>query len=622
MVQKYFNSKGLAIFISLLILFLHYYIRTYNYGNWVNVLGWDVLAYYLYLPFTFIYHDPGMTNQAVVDHIFQTYNPSSTFYQAYKIDNGNWVSMYSIGFAILFSPFFFIAHAWASISGSYPADGFSFPYQYIIGNGVMIYIVAGVFVIRKVLLHFFSERITCLVMLCMLLGTNYFHEATTNDTMPHAMLFTAYSIILWLTIKWHQQPNYKAANWLGFILGLTILSRGSEIVAIFIPLLWNIYDRKSLLEKLNLIRLNYRQLLFAVACAFITPLIQMIWWKAITGSFIFQSYQNTEGFDWGGDYISKVLFSYKKSWFVYTPMIMLPIIGIYFMRKLERKYFLAFAIFFLTNFWLLASWAAWWQGGSFGMRYFVESYAVMAVPFGFFIKRISNTHFIAKSAIYLVACFFLFLNLFQTWQFNNWMIDGYAMTKEYYWKIFLKTHATDEDKKLMEIHRDFKSEEHFANPDDYNKKTIGFCDFEKINSISIEDKFIDTTVFVSPPNSCKITSEHIYSPTFRMPYSSISKKEHFWVRVNVDYYPVYDLKESPVSLVINFNHRNRYNLKYKGFDFGKDGYKLNEWNHLTVDYLTPYPLTLDDEMQVYVYLKGDKPVYIDNLHIEAFERKW
>jgi len=38
---------------------------------------------------------------------------------------------YSIGQAIQFSPFFFIAHAWASSSAQYEADGFSFPYEFM-----------------------------------------------------------------------------------------------------------------------------------------------------------------------------------------------------------------------------------------------------------------------------------------------------------------------------------------------------------------------------------------------------------------------------------------------------------------------------------------------------------
>jgi hypothetical protein len=619
---KYLNSKSLCIFLAVLIFLLHYYIREYNYNHWTNILGWDVLSYYLYLPFTFIYHDPGLVNQSVVDHIFEQYRPSGTFYQAFHLPNGNWVSTYTCGLAILYLPFFFIAHLWASLSHSYPADGFSFPYQFCIANGVMLYIVAGIFVIRKVLLSFFNDRITSIVIALLLIGTNYLHETLAEECMPHAILFTAYALILLLTIQWHRQPNIKIAAWLGFIMGFAILIRGSEIVLIVIPLLWNIYDKDSFKNKWTLIRKNSFHILVAVLCFLVIPFLQMLFWKKITGSFIFQSYQNTEGFDWGGDYIMKVLFAYKKSWFLYTPMIILPIIGIYFMKKMYRPAFWSVFLFFILNFYLIASWAAWWQGGSFGMRYFVESYAVMAIPFGFFLKKMGEQKFLLKSLITLLAGFFLFLNIFQTWQFNNWILDGYAMTKDYYWKVFLKTRVSDEDKKLKEIDRNFTTFQEFQNQQDYVKHTLGYFDFDSINSIPVESFFLDSVHALSPPFSCRLTKEHIYSPTFRMPYNTITKREHAFIRVTLSYFPVYDLKESPASIVIHFDHKGRFTNNYRGYNLEDQTYKLNQWNRISADYLTPYPLSEDDKLVVYVYLRGEKELYIDNLHIEAFERKW
>lgn len=616
------NSKVTAISIAVIILISHYLIREFNYNHWSNTLGWDVLAYYLFLPFTFIYHDPGMVNQSVIEHIFQVYEPSSTFYQAYQIPNGNWVSVYTLGFAILFAPFFFIAHLWATVSSTYPADGFSFPYQYCIANGVMIYIVAGIFILRKVLLHFFSDRITSLVLILLLLGTNYFHEATSEETMPHAILFAGYAWMLWLVIRWHEKPKMRTAAWLGFVLGFMILSRGSELLALAIPILYNVYDKASVKAKLNLLKQHYKQIIVAAATFMIVPFIQMIQWKFVTGSWVFYSYQNTEGFDWNGEHISKVLFSYKKGWFVYTPMIILPIIGIWFMRKMNKEAFWSVTIFFITNFYLLSSWAAWWQGGSFSMRYFVESYAVMAIPFGFFIQKVTEQKLLLRTPVFLIAFFFLFLNLFQTWQFNKWWIDGYAMTKEYYWRIFLKTNVSDEDKKLKEISRTFVSLQPFTDPENYNQRTIGFADFDSINTIFIEPEFLDTSVFLSPPYSCRITKEKIYSPTFRIPFNQITKKEHAFIRVSFYYYAAEEMKDTPASLGIYLDHKNRFVNGFRGLDLEKENFKPNEWNLATFEYLTPYPLSWNDRLTVFVYLRGDKPVWIDNFKVDAFERKW
>jgi hypothetical protein len=292
------------------------------------------------------------------------------------------------------------------------------------------------------------------------------------------------------------------------------------------------------------------------------------------------------------------------------------------MRKRNREVFWPVLIFFLTNFYLLSSWAAWWQGGSFGMRYFVESYAVMAIPFGFFLQQVAEQKWWIRWLTGAVAAFFLFLNLFQTWQFNKWWIDGYAMTKEYYWKIFLKTNVTEEDKKLKEINRTFVSLQPFTDPENYNSRTIGYADFDSINTIFIDPDFLDSTVSLSPPFSCLITKEKIYSPTFRIPFNQITKKEHAFIRVSFYYYPVEDLKNAWASLGIYLDHKNRFVNSFRGLDLEKENYKLNEWNRITFDYLTPYPLSWDDRLTVFVYVRGDKPIRIDNFKVVAFERKW
>jgi len=103
-----------------------------------NILCWDVFGYYLYLPLKFIYHDLGLHDESIVHSILEQYNNSETFYQAIRLPEGNHVMKYSMGLSILYSPFFFIGHIIAKLSG-YAADGFSDPYQFSIFFGGIIY---------------------------------------------------------------------------------------------------------------------------------------------------------------------------------------------------------------------------------------------------------------------------------------------------------------------------------------------------------------------------------------------------------------------------------------------------------------------------------------------------
>ena len=128
-----------------------------NEKYFTNELEWDVFSYYMYLPFTFIYDDVGMQHRDVVDTVFKKYNLPGTYYQAYQLENGNYTPNYTMGFALLWSPFFFIGHVWAKTAG-YAVDGWSFPYQFSIASGVLIYILIGLFFLRKILLHYRHRR--------------------------------------------------------------------------------------------------------------------------------------------------------------------------------------------------------------------------------------------------------------------------------------------------------------------------------------------------------------------------------------------------------------------------------------------------------------------------------
>ena len=620
--KNIFNSRNVAILISIFILFAHFYLRIVNYNDFSNVLGWDVMAYYIYLPFTFIYHDPGITNQAIVDTIFSTYHPSGTFYQAFQLPNGNWSPMYTMGFALLFMPFFFIGHLWAYMR-NYPMDGFSYPYQVAVSSGVMIYIIAGVFIIRKVLLKFFSDKVTLWVLVFLLLGTNYFHEAIIDECGPHASLFAFFAMTLYLTIRWHEKPTFKISFFLGLVMGITILARGSSIVLFLIPVLWNVYNKETFVDKWKIFLKNWKQVLVAGIGFMIFPLIQMIFWKFITGSFIFNTYKVTPGFDWLDPHISDVLYSYKKGWLVYTPMVILPLIGLYFTFKQNKQIYLSLLLFVVFNFYFISSWGTWWGGGSMGHRYFVESYALLALPFGYLLQWTSKKRF-KQILLFLIAFLFVFHNLFQTWQFNNWIFDGYTMTKEYYWKVFLKTSVSDEDRKLRSIVRDFTPDQSFSNKQDYDCKMVGYLDFDSMNTFVVNPVFLDTTVSLSGKYSAKITKDLIYGPTYNIPFYMLTSKDHVWLEITLNYYPVYDLKEFPVTLVAVLDHnKGQYNEQYMSWDLEKYPYELNKWNALTVYYLTPYPLSRkNDAIKIYPYLRGDKEIYIDNFKVLAWERKW
>lgn len=314
-----------------------------------NVISWDVFGYYLYLPGLFIYNDLGFNDWSWIDNIVEIYNSTDTVYQISKGPLGNNINKYSMGMAFLYLPFFLIAHALSFIF-NYLTDGFSLLYQLTINIGSFCYFVIGLFYLRKVLLHFYNDKIVATTLFFLCFGTNYFHIEVFNGAMPHNYLFALYALLLWLTIKWNKCPTLKNSIFLGLIIGLITLVRPTEIICVLIPLIFGVFSWKTLRNKVYFLFQNYKLVLIVFVFGLVIGAAQLIYWKIFAGSFVYYSYNNNgEGLDFTSPHITNVLFSFRKGWIVYTPIMGFAIIGLYFLYKKHKKWFLPILFFlFLT----------------------------------------------------------------------------------------------------------------------------------------------------------------------------------------------------------------------------------------------------------------------------------
>lgn len=589
-----------------------------------NPISWDTFGYYLYLPFTFIYHDLGLQHKEVLDHIFALYNPSTTFYQATHIQGGNWMMKYSMGMAILYAPGFFIANLLAA-SLEYPADGFSLPYQMTLIINSLLYFMVGYWYLRKVLLHFFTDRVSAWVLLILFFGTNYYAYSIGSTESPHIYLFTFYALILWNTIRWHKYHRKKNMIALALLIGLATLARPTELIAIVIPLFWNVVSLKNIKAKFRLFYYTYRKqtLLFVIIMAAIGSL-QIVYWKLYSGSFIYYSYVNPgEGFEFLSPYILKVLFSFRKGWFIYTPMMLLAVTGFWFVYKENRKLFYPLFVFFVLNFYIISSWSCWWYAQSMGQRALIQSYAVMTIPLGYFVQWLGKQKVVWKVGFGMLIAFFIWLNIFQTWQMQHDVISGDRMTFKYYIKSFGKTKINKEDEKLLLVQRLYSDNKPKIKDESiYTKRLLKRFDYE--DAVGGINKHLSTLVSHSGNHSLKMDSTIKYASSFRIPFNRLTNHYYAWIKVSVWVYPIHKLIETPSAIVITFQHKGK-NYKYRAKSFSSEevakNIKLNQWNKVEMIYLTPEVRSKEDKLLVYLWNRGKKDIYFDDLKIEVLKPK-
>ena len=106
--------------------------------------------YYSYLPATFIYKNFSYNNlkNLPADYIKDLW--------PIKTDKGYYALKMTMGMAILYSPFFFIAHSLAKPLG-YKRDGFTLPYRFAIAMGCVFYLAIGLYFLSRVLERYFSQ---------------------------------------------------------------------------------------------------------------------------------------------------------------------------------------------------------------------------------------------------------------------------------------------------------------------------------------------------------------------------------------------------------------------------------------------------------------------------------
>lgn len=586
----------------------------------VNILTWDVFGYYLYLPATFIYHDLRLTDISWVNQIIDQYQTTSTFYQATALPSGGWVMKYSIGSAVLNAPAFFVAHGISLVAG-YKADGFSLPYQYAATINGLIFTAIGIFMLRKILLEFFDERITSILLIITVLATNYFHITAFAGYHLHNYLFTLYTFIVWFTIRWHQQPKWQYAAGLGFAIGLSVLVRPSELVCVIIPLFWGISNLQSFKQKLLLIKSNYRHVIILVSVVFLSGIPQLLYWKYSTGQWLYYSYTNAgEGFDFAQPYLKEVLFSFRKGWLIYTPVMLFAMAGFVSLFKKNRPLFYSIFAYFLVNLYVVSSWTCWWYaGGSYSQRALLSSYVLLAIPMGYFIQQIQDWKKPIRVLLFSVIGLMLVLNLFQTWQWVHSVIDPTRMSRAYYFAVFGKTSASESDRKLLMVERSTESFSKLKNESGYVKRTAAILNFE---SSSDKDLTLSFDTVHEGNAALRLDAGHDFSPSYEAEFSQLTSHDHAWIRAGVWVFPLHEVTANTASLVITFDHKGEnYNYSAWGIERPENHVKAGRWNYISLDYLTPEVRSIHDKVKVYVWLQGTNPVLIDDLKVEIFEPK-
>ena len=411
------------------------YAWVYGAGLAGAVIRSDGFSYYVYLPSWLLYHDTTLAEVAR-DCCGGVY-PEDTGILRWP-GTRRWVNVHPIGVAIMQAPVFPVAHALTRWSNLTP-DGFSLYYQHGAGVAGLAWCIAGLVMLRRLLLQYFRDTVVAVTLLTILLGTNLLHYATFDVSYSHAYSFFLVAAFLYLCARWHDAPTIRHSALLGVTAGMIVLTRHTNVMFLLVFALYGVSSRASIRETLARLLAQWKQVTPIAVVATLLVIPQLAIYYQATGHAVVSSYGD-QGFNWGSPRLLDVLFSTTKGLFFWSPLLLLSLAG--FVRLWRstcpaRAFVVPAVVFLALHTYLIAAWWDWQLGGSYGSRGYVEALPVFAIGLAAFLDH-AWTSRRGRAAAVAVVCAGVALSVFQMLQYWYGIIPFTNTTWELYREVFLQ----------------------------------------------------------------------------------------------------------------------------------------------------------------------------------------
>jgi hypothetical protein len=413
----------------------------------LNFIVSDAKGYYVYLPSVVIDGDVDLLNQMV-----------ATFGQDihridYDVENrtptGVVANKYPVGMALTLFPPFLLAHGVAlagqqfTASPWFASDGYSPPYQlFCLGVIVALSCLTMMLLDRLIEEHLqIDGRAIGAGVAAFWLGSHYMWYCFREPFMVHVIsaFWVTLVVATCARLRFDAQARGQVRTFhsftLAFAAAMALVCRPTNIfIAPFIVWALLAVYRAGLTVQL------LRTVPLALTGLALPLLVQASVWRAMYGEWFHYSYDD-EGFIWSQPALLATLFSMHKGLFVWTPLLLLAAVGIWWHLRhrhdAAHKGLLACWLVGAGILWYLNSaWWCWGFGWSFGARAFLElaGLFVVGLALAFELARrhspLTRTVVVSAALVFVIYNYAL-MGLYQTnrinrgdWQTGGWTRDG------------------------------------------------------------------------------------------------------------------------------------------------------------------------------------------------------
>jgi len=301
---------------------------------------------------------------------------------------------FSVGPAILWSPFLIAAHAGVllcdRLGGHIAADGFSRPYIVAMALGTALYGFLAVVISFALARRYVSEKWALLASLGIWFGSSLPVYMYFNPSWSHAHSAFTVALFVWYWTITRNERGLRQWAILGAIGGFMLDVYYLSAALLLLPLLesiagyWNARRRPGI-ERPR--RLFFGNMLFAVALlvAFLPTLVTK---RIIYGSYWKLGYEHL--WVWNSPALLKVGFSADHGLFSWTPILAFAVVGLFFLWRRDRSLGIYSIGVFCALLYTIGCYADWDGISSFGNRFFISLTVLFILGLAAFFDRFAH----------------------------------------------------------------------------------------------------------------------------------------------------------------------------------------------------------------------------------------
>jgi Dolichyl-phosphate-mannose-protein mannosyltransferase len=351
----------------------------------------------------------------------------------YRTPTGHLENHFTIGPAILWSPFLIATHVLVLVARAFgaqvAADGFSSPYRLAMALGTAIYGFLGLFLAFRIAKQFVEERWAALAAVGIWWGSSLPVYMYFNPSWSHAHSAFVVALFFWYWLTSGKDRSTGQWMLLGAIGGLMLdiyYANAMLLTLVAVETLFALRDAMQSGRSSEVPQLLGNRVLFSitVGICFLPTLISK---KIIYGSFFESGYIPLGLWNWKSPNFFQVLFSANHGLFSWTPLLLLAALGIItFWRKSPRVGGAALCAV-LAFYYFFASYPDWAGISSFGNRFFVSLTVFFVIGLAFFLQRVAEFFRSRKLSVALASLFlacFVFWNLGLMFQWGSHLIPS------------------------------------------------------------------------------------------------------------------------------------------------------------------------------------------------------